>query len=39
MRESIILMGMDILQPAIALMIWTMVIWAWMYATRIPAMQ
>jgi hypothetical protein len=32
-------MGMDILQPAIALMIWTMVIWAWMYATRIPAMQ
>lgn len=39
MRESIILMGMDILQPAVALMIWTMVIWAWMYATRIPAMQ
>ena len=31
--------GMDILQPAVALMIWTMVIWAWMYATRIPAMQ
>ncbi|MEM7687632.1 MAG: MAPEG family protein [Pseudomonadota bacterium] len=30
---------MDILQPAVALMIWTMVIWAWMYATRIPAMQ
>ncbi|MGB3806035.1 MAG: MAPEG family protein [Erythrobacter sp.] len=27
------------LQPAIALMIWTMVMWAWMYATRIPAMQ
>ena len=39
MRESIILMGMDILQPAVALMIWTMVIWAWMYVTRIPAMQ
>ena len=39
MREQIILMGMDILQPAIALMIWTMIIWAWMYATRIPAMQ
>lgn len=32
-------MGMDILQPAVALMIWTMIIWAWMYATRIPAMQ
>ncbi|MEM7779875.1 MAG: MAPEG family protein [Pseudomonadota bacterium] len=31
--------GMEILQPTIALMIWTMVIWAWMYATRIPAMQ
>jgi len=28
-----------ILQPAVALMIWTMVMWAWMYATRIPAMQ
>lgn len=31
--------GMDILQPAVALMIWTMIMWAWMYATRIPAMQ
>ncbi|KWV93417.1 hypothetical protein AUC45_00780 [Erythrobacter sp. YT30] len=30
---------MDILQPAVALMIWTMVMWVWMYATRIPAMQ
>ncbi|MDJ0977315.1 MAG: MAPEG family protein [Erythrobacter sp.] len=39
MRESIILMGMDILQPVVALMIWTMIIWAWMYATRLPAMQ
>ncbi len=27
-----------ILQPAVALMVWTMVIWLWMYATRIPAM-
>ncbi len=33
------MIGMDILQPAVALMIWTMIIWAWMYATRIPAMQ
>ncbi len=32
-------MGMDILQSAVALMIWTMIMWAWMYATRIPAMQ
>ncbi|MFU7528128.1 MAPEG family protein [Qipengyuania sp. ASV99] len=33
------MIGMDILQPAIALMIWTMIIWLWMYVTRIPAMQ
>ena len=39
MRDSIILMGMDILQPVVALMIWTMIVWAWMYATRLPAMQ
>jgi hypothetical protein len=29
--------GMAILQPVIALAAWTMVMWAWMYATRIPA--
>ncbi|MFM6828982.1 MAG: MAPEG family protein, partial [Novosphingobium sp.] len=29
----------EILQPAVALMIWTMVMWLWMYATRIPAMN
>lgn len=28
----------EILGPAVALMIWTMVMWVWMYATRIPAM-
>lgn len=28
-----------ILQPAVALMIWTMIMWVWMYATRIPAMS
>lgn len=28
-----------ILQPAVALMAWTMVMWLWMYATRIPAMN
>lgn len=32
------MIGMDILKPVIALAIWTMVMWAWMYATRIPAM-
>jgi len=28
-----------IFQPVVALMIWTMIMWAWMYATRIPAMN
>ena len=28
-----------ILQPVVALAIWTMVMWVWMYATRIPAMR
>lgn len=32
------MIGMDILQPVVALAIWTMVMWLWMYATRIPAM-
>ena len=32
-------MSSDILQPVIALAIWTMIMWAWMYATRIPAMS
>jgi hypothetical protein len=29
---------MTILQPLVALAAWTMVMWLWMYATRIPAM-
>lgn len=29
--------GMGTLQPVVALAAWTMVMWAWMYATRIPA--
>jgi len=33
------MIGMDILQPVVSLMIWTMIVWVWMYATRIPAMQ
>ena len=32
------MIGMDILQPVVALTIWTMIMWLWMYATRIPAM-
>ena len=32
-------MGHDILGPVAALASWSMVMWAWMYATRIPAMQ
>ena len=32
------MIGMDILQPVVALTAWTMVMWVWMYATRLPAM-
>lgn len=28
-----------ILQPVVVLLGWTMLIWLWMYATRLPAMQ
>lgn len=28
-----------ILQPVVALILWTMLIWLWMYVTRIPAMN
>jgi len=28
-----------ILQPVVALVLWSMVMWAWLYATRIPAMR
>ncbi|MEO0399363.1 MAG: MAPEG family protein [Pseudomonadota bacterium] len=27
------------LTPILALVVWTLVIWCWLYATRIPAMQ
>jgi hypothetical protein len=30
-------MQISILQPALALVIWTLVVWVWMYATRLPA--
>ena len=29
----------EILQPVVVLLAWTMVMWVWMYATRIPAMS
>jgi hypothetical protein len=32
-------METQIFQPVVALMIWTMIMWVWMYATRIPAMN
>lgn len=32
-------MAQPILAPMLALILWTFVIWVWMYATRIPAMQ
>lgn len=32
------MIGMEILEPAVVLMAWTMVMWLWMYATRFPAM-
>ena len=30
---------MSILQPVVDLILWTLVMWVWLYATRIPAMQ
>ncbi|MBP7080657.1 MAG: MAPEG family protein [Rhodocyclaceae bacterium] len=30
-------MHSEILQPVVVLLIWSLVIWSWMYATRIPA--
>ena len=31
-------MSHAILQPVIALVLWSMVMWTWLYATRLPAM-
>jgi len=28
-----------LLTPVLALIVWTLIVWVWMYATRIPAMQ
>jgi len=32
-------MSSPILSPVVALVLWSFVMWAWLYATRIPAMQ
>jgi hypothetical protein len=32
-------MNQPMLTPMLALIVWTFVVWMWMYATRIPAMQ
>ena len=32
------MIGAAILQPVVALLAWTMMMWVWMYATRLPAM-
>lgn len=32
-------MHSDILQPVVALLVWSFVMWAWMYATRLPAIS
>jgi hypothetical protein len=32
-------MSSPILQPVVVLVLWSLVMWAWLYATRIPAMQ
>ena len=32
-------MSHAILQPVAVLVLWSLVMWAWLYATRIPAMQ
>lgn len=33
------MIGMAILQPVVALAVWTMVMWFWLYGTRIPALS
>ena len=33
------MIGMEILQPVVILAGWTMMMWLWMYSTRLPAMS
>src|SRR5207248_4005522 len=37
-REGAEAMHSPILAPVVALILWSFVMWAWLYATRIPAM-
>ena len=30
--------NVEFLYPVLALVVWTLILWLWMYATRIPAM-
>ena len=30
---------MTMMTPVLALIVWTLIVWLWLYATRIPAMQ
>ena len=32
-------MDIEILRPVVVLVLWSMVMWVWLYATRIPAMR
>jgi hypothetical protein len=32
------MIGMEILKPVVVLLAWTMVMWVWMYAVRLPAL-
>ena len=32
-------MRINVLTPVLALIVWTFIVWFWMYATRIPAMR
>jgi hypothetical protein len=38
-RESVAGMRSPLLQPVVALVAWSMVMWTWMYITRIPAIS
>jgi hypothetical protein len=39
MSNTILLNEVQILTPVVLLIAWSMLMWAWMYATRIPAIQ
>ena len=33
------LQNINLIQPVVALVLWSMIMWLWMYATRIPALK